>query len=285
MIQLQNNSKTDAAWNQLYDRLETDGLLSETKNRKVEKLFRLAYLKWAAAIALICISVTTLIFTTNQNKADKDNLLTLQNKKGAVTLVTTLEDGSIVYLADDAQLNYPSHFEENIREVFLSGNALFEISGNKERPFLIDTKEVRVEVLGTSFYIKDDTNTTFELAVKHGKVKVIHKEKGSEKIVEAGQTVRLLSDKLSVTPTENENLFNLYTQKIQFKDEPLGNILHVVNKKLNSTKLQTTPELSKRPLTVTFSNNSPEKVAQLICLALDLTYEEKNEVILISEMN
>lgn len=285
MTQIQHNIKTDTAWNRLYDRLETDGLLSDTKKQKVARLFRLAYYKWAAAIALICISAATLIFTTKPDATDKDSLLTLQNKKGAVTLVTTLEDGSIVYLADDAKLDYPSHFEKNVREVFLSGNALFDISGNKERPFLIETKEIRVEVLGTSFYIKDEVNTAFELAVQRGKVKVTHKENGTEKIIEAGQTVRLLSDKLSVTPTDNEHLFNLYTQKIQFKDEPLGNILRVVNKKLDKITLQTTPELSERPLTVTFSNNSPEKVAQLICLALDLTYEKKNGILLISDMN
>jgi Fe2+-dicitrate sensor, membrane component len=285
MTQIQYNSKTDIAWNRLYDRIEADDLLSDTKNQKVEKILRQAYYKWAAAIALICISAATLIFTTKPDMADKGNLLTLENKKGAVTLVTTLEDGSIVYLAGDTKLDYPSHFEKNKREVFLSGNALFDISGNKDRPFLIDTKEIRIEVLGTSFYIKDKIDTTFELAVQQGKVKVTHKENGAERIVEAGQTICLLSDKLSVYQTEDKNLFNLYTQKIQFKDEPLESILHVVNKKLNKTRLQTTPELSKRPLTVTFSNNSPEKVAQLICLALDLTYEEKNGILLISETN
>lgn len=285
MTPLHNNTKTDIAWQRLYGRLETDGLFSETKNRKAKTQFRLAYYKWVAAIALICISAATLIWTTKPHATDRDSLLTLQNKKGAVTLVTTLEDGSIVYLADEAKLNYPSHFEENKREVFLSGNALFDISGNKERPFLIDTKELQIEVLGTSFYIKDETDTAFELAVQRGTVKVTHKEKGMKKIVEAGQTVRLLADKLSVSPTADEQLFTLYTRKIQFKDEPLGNILHVVNKKLNKTVLETTPELSKRPLTVTFSNHSPEKVAQLICLALDLTYEEKNGRLLISDLN
>lgn len=285
MTQLQNNTKTDIAWNRLYDRLETDGLFLETKNRKAKSLFRPTYYKWAAAITLICITIATLIFNTKTDTASKDSLLTLQNKKGAVTLVTTLEDGSIVYLADDAKLNYPSHFEKNRRAVFLKGNAMFDISGNKERPFLIDTKEIQIEVLGTSFYIKDETNSTFELAVQRGKVKVTCKDNGTKRVVEAGQTVRLLSNKLSVFPTEDESLFNLYTRKIQFKDEPLGNILRVVNKKLNKTVLETTPELSQRPLTVTFSNNSPEKIAQLICLALDLTYEDKNGRLLISDIN
>lgn len=284
MTRLQNNIKTDAAWDKLYGRLETDGLLSETNERKETFSIRTSYYRWAAAIAIICISAITVFLTQKSDNTNRDDLLTVQNKKGAVTLVTTLEDGSIVYLADNAKLDYPSHFEEDIREVYLKGNALFDVSGNKERPFLIDTKDIRVEVLGTSFYIKEEENTAFELAVQRGRVKVTYKENGTETFVQAGETVRLLSNKLSVSATENEDIFNNYTQKIQFKDESLGNILRVVNKKLDKTQLQTTPELSERPLTVTFSNHSPERVAQLICLALDLTYVEKNGMLLISDM-
>ena len=42
------------------------------------------------------------------------------------------------------------------REVSLQGNALFDVTGNRERPFLIETEEVRIEVLGTMFHVKSD---------------------------------------------------------------------------------------------------------------------------------
>lgn len=285
MTQNQNKAKTDAAWNRLYGRLETDGLLSTTNERKRATLIRPVFYRWAAAIAVICISAASLFLLAKSDKIDKENLLTLQNKKGAVTLVTTLEDGSIVYLADNTKLDYPIHFEKKTREVFLKGNALFDVTGNKERPFLIETKDILVEVLGTSFYIKDETGTAFELAVKRGRVKVIRKKDGQQKLVTAGETVRLLSDKLTVSQTENNTLFDHYTNKIQFKDETLGNILRVINRTSDGLKLEAIPELNNRPLTFTFSSNSPENVAQLICLALDLTYTKKDGILLISEMN
>lgn len=238
------------------------------------------------SIAILCVSAVTLFLTTKPGgAADRKDLLTLQNKKGAVTLVTTLEDGSVVYLGDDAKLDYPSHFEANAREVYLSGKALFDISGNKERPFIIDTKDMRVEVLGTSFYINNENNTTFELAVKQGQVKVTYKKNGKDAFVQAGEVVRLVTDNLFVAPAEDMEAFIRYTQRMQFKDELLGNILRIVNKESDKVILQTTPELSNRPLTVTFSNNTPEKVAQLICLALDLSCTEKNGVLLLSDMN
>lgn len=283
MTQFQHKMKSDAAWRQLYDRLKTDGLLSPENDRKQVHSIRAAYYKWAAVAAVICIAAATVFIVTHKENSARSNLLTLQNEKSAATLVATLEDGSIIYLAGDAKLDYPPRFEKRTREVHLTGNALFEVSGNKERPFLIDTQEMLVEVLGTSFYIKDEDNASFELAVRKGLVKVTHKKSGRDTFVETGETVRLSSGELLVTATENDESFQRYTEKIQFKDELLGNILRVINKKSDKVVVATTPELSNRLLTVTFSNDSPERITQLICGALNLTYTEKNGVLFISD--
>ena len=104
-----------------------------------------------------------------------------------------MEDGSIVYLADNSQLSYPEHFQREKREVSLLGNALFDVSGNKERPFLIETEQARIEVLGTSFNIKSSDKSAFELAVRRGLVKVTLKKNGEQTLVKAGQTVSLFS--------------------------------------------------------------------------------------------
>lgn len=279
MTQIQDKRKADAAWNRLHNRLETEGLLLTAGKEKTRTL----YFKWVAVIVVILASAATFLFTIQLDKTNPDNLLTVENKKGAPTLVTTLEDGSIVYLVDSASLSYPFHFEKDAREVFLHGNAFFDISGNKERPFLIETKEIRIEVLGTSFYIKNNSEASFELAVQRGRVKVTCKANETATEVEAGETVRLLANKFSIAPTENGNVFAECTKKIQFKDEPLGNILHVLNKKLNRNTLQASDALNQRLLTVTFSDSSPEKIAQLICLALDLSYTEDDGTFLISD--
>lgn len=285
MTQIQDKRKADTAWKRLYNRLETEGLLLTAGEKKAKKLSQMPYVRWAAAIVVILVSAATFFFTTQPAKTNPNNLLTIANKKDAPTLVTTLEDGSIVYLIDNASLSYPLYFEKDTREVFLQGNAFFDISGNKERPFLIETKEIQIEVLGTSFYIKSDRESSFELAVQHGEVKVTCKTNNTKTVVEAGQTVRLLANKLSVVPTQNEDLFVECTKRIQFKDEPLGNILRVLNKKLNRNILQASGKLNQRLLTVTFSDNSPEKVAQLICLALDLEYSENDGRFLITDKN
>lgn len=277
-----NRLKTDQAWAQLYTRLEQDGLLNKlTSGTQIP--YRIGLMKWAAAIIILCVSAATAIFL-EQERTPATALLTLHNNEVSTTLVTTLEDGSIVYLADNSQLSYPEHFQREKREVSLSGNALFDVNGNKERPFLIETEQARIEVLGTSFNIKSSDKSAFELAVRRGFVKVTIKKNGEQTLVKAGQTVSLLSNHLQVTPTQDNEQFSDYTRRVlQFKDERLGDILHVINLEYPKMPLKTTADLEDRRLTVSFYNNSPAAMAELICAALKLKCTRQNNIWMISE--
>ena len=276
-----NKSKTDQAWEQLYTRLEQDGLLDKPISG-TQIPYRIGLMKWAAAIIILCVSVATAIFL-GQERTPETTLLTLHNNEASTTLVTTLEDGSIVYLADNSQLSYPEHFQREKREVSLLGNALFDVSGNKERPFLIETEQARIEVLGTSFNIKSSDKSAFELAVRRGLVKVTLKKNGEQTLVKAGQTVSLFSNRLQVAPTQDNEQFSDYTRRIQFKDERLGDILHVINLEYPKMPLKTTADLENRRLTVRFYNNSPATMAELICAALKLKCTQQNNIWMISE--
>lgn len=282
MNQIEKNKlKTDQAWEQLYTRLEQDGLLDKPISG-TQIPYRIGLMKWAAAIVILCVSVATAIFL-GQERTPETTLLTLHNNEASTTLVTTLEDGSIVYLADNSQLSYPEHFQREKREVSLLGNALFDVSGNKERPFLIETEQARIEVLGTSFNIKSSDKSAFELAVRRGLVKVTLKKNGEQTLVKAGQTVSLFSNRLQVAPTQDNEQFSDYTRRIQFKDERLGDILHVINLEYPKMPLKTTTDLENRRLTVSFYNNSPATMAELICAALKLKCTQQNNIWMISE--
>lgn len=235
----------------------------------------------AAAVALLCLLVS--VTYLNRSGQDTDpNLLTRRNSETATTLVTTLEDGSVVYLAGNTSLKFPEHFSSDRREVSLQGNALFEVAGNRKRPFVIETEDTRIEVLGTAFNVKSNDSSPFELSVQRGEVKVTLKKDGQDIHVKAGETVTLLSRRLQLSMTPDPALFDRYTKRIRFKDEKLGNILRVINLQNPDIRLETTPELWNRTLTVTFSNDTPEAMAELICLALDLKKTRQDNMILLS---
>ncbi len=84
-----------------------------------------------------------------------------------------LADGSKVWLNASSSLRFPTTFTGSERNVVLTGEAYFEIAGNKNRPFHVTTGNMQVEVLGTQFNVMAYNN---ENAVKttllEGSVKV-----------------------------------------------------------------------------------------------------------------
>lgn len=283
MIQTEKNKlKTDRAWQQLYGRLEQDGLLPEPTRETNSPLFRRPLWQWAAAVILVCLSAVGALLW-NGGEAKPSLLLTLHNGEESTTLVTTLEDGSVVYLANRTQLQYPAHFAPQRREVSLKGDALFDVSGNRQRPFIIETGATQIEVLGTAFNVKSNEAAPFQLAVQRGEVRVTLKANGQTQHVKAGETATLLAGRLQIAPTHDTQQFARYTQRIQFKDERLGDILRVLNRHHPDTQLETVPALEERRLTVSFHGDSPEAMTKLICLALHLTYTHENNRLIISE--
>lgn len=64
-----------------------------------------------------------------------------------------LEDGTMVWLNAGSKLAFPTKFTGNNREVFLEGEAYFDVAPNKKLPFYVNTQNIRVNVLGTKFNI------------------------------------------------------------------------------------------------------------------------------------
>ncbi len=84
-----------------------------------------------------------------------------------------LSDGSRVTLLDGGVLKYRYGFDTDRREVFLQGQAYFEVAENKEKPFYVYANDVITKVLGTSFLVKaSDRNKEVEVSVTKGKVSV-----------------------------------------------------------------------------------------------------------------
>lgn len=271
----ENKIRTDQAWNKLYNRIEKDGLLC-TGDTHEHGLAKSVTFRWVAGIAIICICsvIGLMVFNTRQ---DNKELLTLQNNE-ANTLVTTLEDGTIVYLTEQASLSYPKHFEDKKREVFFQGDAFFDINKNPNRPFIIETNIAKIEVLGTAFNIKISDGNSFSLSVLRGEVRVTSKKTGKSSNIKPGQSVTVKDREMKLDDKPADD-FNNYTRHIHFKDQRLSDIINVINSNSDSLKIELNTELENRRMTVTFVDETPLSMAKLICIALNLDYKQERETI------
>ena len=166
----------------------------------------------------------------------------------------------------------------------MQGVAFFDVAKKQKQPFWIDTKEVKIEVLGTAFSVKSVEDAPFRLSVQRGTVRVTLKKRNKECYVKAGETVVLQSQQLLLSSTENAGELNRYLKHVCFKDESLGHILKVMNMNAGSSQIRVaSPALEKRKLTVEFSNESPETVATLIAYALNLKCTRQGDTFILTE--
>ena len=277
----QNDNKTDGAWEKLYNRLENDGLLqSDDTQFTLRRTNNYRRFYAAAAVFAACI-ISGLYFLNNTGSSDKE-MLVLYNETNAPVLATMLEDGSVVYLAQQTSLKYPDRFDDDKREVTLQGDAFFDIKKQPERPFCIETKAAKVEVKGTSFSIKSNDNSSFLLSVREGEVNVIRKSDMQTIAVKTGEAV--MFDNNNIQLIKNSTIFDDYFRHIHFKDEQLTNVASIINMHSDALKLKVDPDVETRSLTLSL----PEKInvpgiAEAICLVLELQYSQQDDVIYISK--
>jgi transmembrane sensor len=84
-----------------------------------------------------------------------------------------LPDGSKVWLNAGSRLIYPEFFVDKTREVFLIGEAFFEVEHDDKKPFIVQTSDLRIRVLGTRFNVSAyPTDHLIETVLTEGKVKL-----------------------------------------------------------------------------------------------------------------
>lgn len=136
---------------------------------------------FSVAAVILAIVFGAVFFYDTTSSEGKPASLTSTNtinriKKVNLSLLPVelfLEDGSQVKLSPNSSLIYPEHFPNEKREVYLTGEAVFEVAKNPAKPFLVFYNNIVTKVLGTSFKIKTNpTNQNAEVSVMTGKVQV-----------------------------------------------------------------------------------------------------------------
>jgi hypothetical protein len=84
-----------------------------------------------------------------------------------------LPDGTHVFLNAGSRLIYPEFFADKTREVFLVGEAFFDVEHNEQQPFIVQTTDIRVRVLGTQFNVSAyPSDNIIETVLTEGKVRL-----------------------------------------------------------------------------------------------------------------
>ena len=228
------------------------------------------------------------IFQTLASKIIKSDLIEQENHSGH-QIAITLTDGSTVILQNESKISYPKTFAKEKREVYLEGEAFFEIAKDPRKPFYVFANDLVTKVLGTSFLVQSDKTTNkVKVVVKTGRVSVF--ERTAENLNKQQAQTQL--EGLVLTPNqqvvfdevdkrmlrstvEKPEILGLPIQKnlFEFNHTPIGEVFTKLEESYGLKVVFDKDVMKECYLTASLSDEPLFEKLLLICKTIDARYE------------
>lgn len=285
---------------QTLGRITEAGDESARTSRRLIPAFSIPWMQFAASVALIVLLGWAVYSVTirpdekpqlgQQNgMIEHSDALTEKINSSSQTIEIALADGSKISLAPKGRIRYPERFDGERREVFLEGEAFFDIAKDTDYPFLVYANGLVTKVLGTSFRIKaygDSREVTVE--VKTGKVAVFAqsdphlKEKVADKqlqgvVLTPNQKIIYARNEVKMVKTLVEKPEMVVSKaeipQFEFEDTPASDVFNTIARAYGIDIIYDEALLKDCPLTAHLDNQTLHDKLNIICKAVESSYE------------
>ncbi len=269
-INLTKNMKrvdVDSAWEKLKQRILKEKAeiipVKEPVRISMVKTYLYRSLQIAASI-LIIIGVSYGINRVfiESGSADK----TIVKSGMSNTSIVLLPDGSKVHLNSRTTIKYPGDYGTDSRNIYLQGEAYFEVVKNQNKPFIVNTNKAEVEVLGTSFSINTEiSKNKVEVFVESGNVQLSQKSNSDNNIlIESGYIGVLSDNNLTKSKNNDVNYLAWKTRYLMFRETKLEIVAEKLESVYNTNIQFDNQAIADCKLTATFDNASLDTILKVI---------------------
>ena len=265
-VLLQNNQKYIALGAESFSLNEQKGIV---KNNHTDKL--LSYHQEDASRG----------FSFGKKRAD-NRLLVPQGQ----TYKLALADGTNVMLNAESELTFPSEFDTDRREVFLKGEAFFQVTHNEKAPFIVHTDQLDVQVLGTTFNVSGYNNENMlKVTLVEGSIR-IHQQGDSVKIRPNEQYNYNKNTREKRVQTVDTELFTSWVNdEYIFKDTTLDEIFNRINHWYMFDVTYESPSLKEKRFFLTIDRDaSLDQIIQIINSTEEVCIEKKDNHIVVKNI-
>jgi len=270
------DEEKEESWQQMYEKIRNKSKEEITNHDYKRRRLVQTTLKYAAII-LIALIFGWQISENKSSLGIEDNpeelaYNTIQVEKGGKPNTLILTDGSKVILNAATTFKYPANFSRNKREVYLDGEAYFEIAKDSLKPFIVKLKQQNITVLGTRFNVEAYSDKSYSITtLLSGKILL-------ETFDEAGEAMSqmyLKPNQKAIADNKTGSVSVEYVDgslstawikgEYKFKDEPLLSIIERLEKYYGVIIYLEDDSLKKIKYTGTFSTEQNIKdVLQII---------------------
>lgn len=270
-------------WFSKYDAEQNDHLIDDSAftiaDKHISELIHRRYgyglsraIYWLSAAAVLLIALTLFLFKGlyNQKQPAAMDYLTLTAPRG-LRKTFKLSDSTTIFLNAGSVVRIPFNYNLTMREIWLTGEAYFDVTHNAAKPFRVHTGKLQISDIGTTFNVKsyaEDKETT--VSVESGIVKV---EKNAELLAPSlTANTQLLYDNQTgghqIGFVSVKNSLAWHRNILRFDNASFNEIARVAGRWYNANiKLSDTADVY-RHYTISFQN---ESLSQVLKVLADLT--------------
>jgi ferric-dicitrate binding protein FerR (iron transport regulator) len=254
----------------------------------------------AASIAGLLLVASSFYFLYNTNKNSSagpsqkiasvvvnDNLQ--HTNSSAESRIVYLVDGSKVTLQPGSSIKHAVFLQKDKREIYLDGDAFFEVAKDPNRPFYVYAHDIVLRVLGTSFNVKTNKSTgNITVVVRTGKVSVYKKSNiaHAEFILAPNEGIRYTAQTQSMVRSEGDHDFLKSNSKpeapavnFNFEEMPVAKIFSTLEEAYGIKIHYDEKIFSKCIINTSLNDETFDEKLKIICEAVSANYRiENNEV-------
>ena len=268
---------TDLAWNKVKKKMDQGAAVIpplSAEPRRIDFDQRPAKKKlpvtiWAAAVVALLVMAFSWFFM-QQKQSDSLTVATTNNTREQL-----LPDGTKVFLNYNSAITYPENFNGDLRTVSLKGEAFFDVTPDKEHPFVIDANGTEIRVLGTSFNVKAYEKAPVRVDVATGKVQV---SKASKKVeLVKGESAEVSSDTIKSLKA-NMNVMGYRTLVFDFTATDLNEVISTIRDGYHVDVRLTNEQIAQCRLTIKFEKEPLDATLAVIAETLNLDLRKEGKV-------
>ncbi|HLR38352.1 MAG TPA: FecR domain-containing protein [Chitinophagaceae bacterium] len=258
--------------------------LYEDLQRKIAghsvKRSHLKFWQWAAAAVIFLAATFGTLYMTVFKGEQSSQVISVQDYTSLSTGVgemkeITLKDGTKVWLNAMSELRYPPSFQGDTRELYIKGEAFFDVAQDQQHPFIVHSGALKTKVLGTSFNVSAyPDEEEIEIAVLSGKIAVSREEVKSSKKVELVQNEKVSYTKASETIDKShvahaENYDAWRKGEMVFYHTPMKEVVEVLQRNYGLQFQFETEAMKEVEISGTFDKKQQSKIVlKAICLSM-----------------
>lgn len=266
----------DRMLDQMHHRINSK-TMGQVKSRALSATLYQTFSKIAAILIIPLLMVSAYLYFTpsNTSKFTSNTIREIYTKPGTRTQID-LPDGTRVWLNDGTTFRYPEFFSDEKREVFVDGEAYFEVKSDQENPFVVNNPMMKTVVTGTRFNLNAySADHYFEATLMEGKVGLERKDQSLN--MNPGDQIQfdLQLGEIVQKTVDPQNASAWVDGKLIFKDEKLGTAIRKLARWYNIEIILADPDISNYLLTGTIQDEKLDQTLSLISLALPVRFEFK----------